>query len=74
MSNINIKHELFRQFARVGKALANANRLELMEFLAQGERSVDDLANVTGLSVANTSQHQSIHQELQVFQLHARFS
>ncbi len=57
MSNINVKQELFRQFARVGKALANANRLELLEFLAQGERSVDALASVAGLSVANTSQH-----------------
>lgn len=51
------KQALFAQFARVGKALGNANRLELLEFLAQGERSVDALAKVSGLSVANTSQH-----------------
>ncbi|HEC19028.1 MAG TPA: metalloregulator ArsR/SmtB family transcription factor [Gammaproteobacteria bacterium] len=51
------KHELFTQFARVGKALSNGNRLELLELLAQGERSVDELARVSGLSVANTSQH-----------------
>jgi len=51
------KQALFAQFARVGKALASANRLELLEFLAQGERSVDALARVSGLSVANTSQH-----------------
>jgi len=51
------KQELFSQFARVGKALSNGNRLELLEFLAQGERSVDDLAKVSGLSVGNTSQH-----------------
>jgi rhodanese-related sulfurtransferase/DNA-binding HxlR family transcriptional regulator len=51
------KHDLFAQFARVGKALSNGNRLELLEFLAQGERSVDQLAQVSGLSVANTSQH-----------------
>ncbi|MCW8910423.1 MAG: metalloregulator ArsR/SmtB family transcription factor, partial [Gammaproteobacteria bacterium] len=38
-------------------ALSNGNRLELLEFLAQGERSVDALATVSGLSVANTSQH-----------------
>ena len=55
--SINFKHELFSQFARVGKALSNANRLELLEFLAQGERSVEELAKVSGLSVANTSQH-----------------
>lgn len=51
------KSDLFTQFARVGKALSNANRLELLEFLAQGSRSVDSLAKVANLSVANTSQH-----------------
>ncbi len=57
MSTGTFKHDLFSQFARVGKALGNANRLELLEFLAQGERNVEDLARVSGLSVANTSQH-----------------
>lgn len=51
------KSDLFTQFARVGKALSNANRLELLEFLAQGTRNVEELANVAKLSVANTSQH-----------------
>ena len=51
------KSDLFSQFARVGKALSNANRLELLEFLAQGSRSVDSLAKIAKLSVANTSQH-----------------
>ena len=53
----NFKHDLFNQFARVGKILSNGNRLELLEFLAQGERSVEELANLTGLSIANASQH-----------------
>jgi len=53
----SFKQDLFAQFARVGKALSNGNRLELLEFLAQGERSVDQLARVSGLTVANTSQH-----------------
>ena len=57
MSSGNVKHDLFAQFARIGKALSNANRLEIIEYLAQGERSVDALAQVAGLSVANTSQH-----------------
>lgn len=57
MPKINFKHSLFTEFARVGKALSNANRLELMEFLAQGTRSVEELAKISGLSVANTSQH-----------------
>ena len=53
----NVKKALFEQFAQGAKALGNANRLELLEFLAQGERSVEVLADLTGLSVANTSQH-----------------
>lgn len=57
MSSANFKHDLFAQFARVGKALSNGNRLELLEFLAQGERSVEQLSTVAGLTVANTSQH-----------------
>ena len=57
MSNSTFKHDLFAQFARVGKALSNSNRLELLEYIAQGERSVDELAKVSGLSMANTSQH-----------------
>jgi rhodanese-related sulfurtransferase/DNA-binding transcriptional ArsR family regulator len=52
-----VKHDLFTQFARIGKAMSNANRLEIIEYLAQGERSVDALAQVSGLSIANTSQH-----------------
>lgn len=57
MSTNTFKHDLFSQFARVGKALSSANRLELLEFLAQGERSVDELSKVSGLTMANTSQH-----------------
>ena len=54
---MSFKQDLFAQFARVGKALSNGNRLELLEFLAQGERSVEQLSKVAGLTVANTSQH-----------------
>jgi rhodanese-related sulfurtransferase/DNA-binding transcriptional ArsR family regulator len=53
----HFKQDLFAQFARVGKALSNANRLEMLEYLAQGERTVESLAKVSGLSIANTSQH-----------------
>ncbi len=51
------KDVLFEGFARMGKALASPRRLEVIELLAQGERSVDQLAEATGLSVANTSRH-----------------
>jgi rhodanese-related sulfurtransferase/DNA-binding transcriptional ArsR family regulator len=57
MSSNGFKQDLFAQFARVGKALSHGNRLELLEFIAQGERSVDELSKVAGLTVANTSQH-----------------
>jgi rhodanese-related sulfurtransferase/DNA-binding transcriptional ArsR family regulator len=57
MSSQNVKALLFAEFARVSKALGSGNRLELLEFLAQGERSVDALAKLSGLSVANTSRH-----------------
>lgn len=57
MPGENVKSMLFSEFARVSKALGSGNRLELLEFLAQGERSVEALANVSGLAVANTSRH-----------------
>jgi rhodanese-related sulfurtransferase/DNA-binding transcriptional ArsR family regulator len=57
VSSESFKQDLLAQFARVGKALSNANRLALLEYIAQGERGVDELARLAGLSVANTSQH-----------------
>jgi rhodanese-related sulfurtransferase/DNA-binding transcriptional ArsR family regulator len=60
MSSKSVKSLLFSEFARVSKALGSGNRLELLEFLAQGERSVEALAKLSGLSVANTSRHLQI--------------
>ncbi len=57
MSNNNFKHQLFDQFARIGKSLSSGPRLELLEYLAQGERNVESLSKISGFSVANTSQH-----------------
>lgn len=57
MSKLSPKLELFTSFAVVAKAAAHPNRLDLLEHIAQGERSVDALAEVSGLSIANTSQH-----------------
>lgn len=51
------KNELFEQFARIGKALASGRRLELLEMLAQKEKTVEQLAHLTDMSIANTSQH-----------------
>jgi len=51
------KDRLYGQFARVGKALSSPHRLELLELLAQAERTVDDVASEIGMSKANASQH-----------------
>jgi len=53
----DFKNRLYGQLARLGKALSSPARLEILELLAQGERSVDSLATETELSLANTSQH-----------------
>lgn len=57
MSSEHFKQDVYTQLARIGKALGHANRLELLEFVAQGPRSVDELAGLCKLSVANASKH-----------------
>jgi rhodanese-related sulfurtransferase len=57
MSHRPFKDRLYAEFATIGKALASAHRLELLDLLGQGERSVDDLAQEIGQSLANTSAH-----------------
>jgi rhodanese-related sulfurtransferase len=51
------KNEIYDQFSRIGKAFSSASRLELIDLLAQRERTVDELAEETEMSVANTSRH-----------------
>ena len=53
----HFKNQLYGQFARLGKALASPQRLELLDLLAQSERTVESLAAEIGSSTANTSQH-----------------
>jgi ArsR family transcriptional regulator len=57
MSSRNPKSAVFAGFAEVAKALGHGHRLEILELLAQGERSVESLAERAGLSIANASQH-----------------
>ena len=57
MSTGYFKQDVHTRLARVGKALSSGNRLELPECIAQGPRSVDELAATTRLSVANASKH-----------------
>lgn len=51
------KLALYEQFARIGKALGNPRRLEMVDLLIQAEHTVEDLAQKTGMTVANVSQH-----------------
>src|SRR5262252_7895606 len=51
------KDNAYGQLARIGKALSSPKRLELLDLLCQTERTVEDLAKETGMSIANTSQH-----------------
>ena len=57
MAGESPKAQMFEQFAVVAKALGHGNRLQLLEHLAQGERAVESLAALSGLSLANASQH-----------------
>jgi ArsR family transcriptional regulator len=57
MSSRSPKSVVFAGFAEVAKALGHGHRLEILELLAQGERSVESLAERAGLSIANASQH-----------------
>lgn len=57
MANRVAKQALFDEFARVAKALASGRRAELIDLLANGERSVESIASEIEMSVANTSQH-----------------
>src|SRR4051812_26332738 len=57
MGGWEAKSALFEEFARVGKALASGKRLELLDLLAQGERTVDALARAAGLGLTTASAH-----------------
>jgi rhodanese-related sulfurtransferase/DNA-binding transcriptional ArsR family regulator len=63
------KNHLYEQFARIGKALSSSHRLELLEVLAQGEHSVEELAKETGMSVANASQHLQVLRAAQLVEV-----
>lgn len=56
-SHRQFKDRLYAQFARIGKAVGSPHRIEMLELLAQSERTVESLAMEIGLSLANASQH-----------------
>lgn len=55
--NRRFKDAIYEQFSRIGKAVSSPKRLELLDLLCQGEKTVESLSRVTGLTLANTSQH-----------------
>jgi rhodanese-related sulfurtransferase len=55
--NRAFKDAIYEQFARIGKSVSSPKRLELLDLLCQGERTVEVLANESGLTIANASQH-----------------
>jgi len=55
--NRQFKDAIYEQFSRIGKAVSSPKRLELLDLLCQGEKTVETLSLETGLTVANTSQH-----------------
>lgn len=57
MDGREAKDRLYEAFARTAKAAAHPKRVELLELMAQGERTVEALARITGMGVANTSAH-----------------
>jgi rhodanese-related sulfurtransferase len=58
--NRAFKDAIYEQFARIGKAVSSPKRLELLDLLCQGPRTVEALAKESGLTVANASQHLQI--------------
>src|SRR5687767_14595839 len=57
MTKREFKDKVYGELAKVTKALANPHRLEIIDLLAQGPFTVEQIANYTGMSVANASQH-----------------
>lgn len=57
MRTRELKDRIYEQFSRIGKAIASPHRLEIIELLAQGERTVEGLANALAVPLANASHH-----------------
>jgi rhodanese-related sulfurtransferase len=63
------KNTLYEEFARMGKALASGRRLELLDMLAQAERTVEHLARETSQPISNTSQHLQVLREARLVEI-----
>src|SRR3712207_3292649 len=72
VSSRAFKDGLYAEFAVLGKALANPHRLELLDLLAQGERSVEELAQEAALSLANASSHLQVLRQARLVEAEKR--
>jgi rhodanese-related sulfurtransferase len=72
MGSRAFKDSLYAEFAVLGKALANPHRLELLDLLAQGERSVEELAKEAALSLANASAHLQVLRQARLVEAEKR--
>ncbi|MBI2707631.1 MAG: metalloregulator ArsR/SmtB family transcription factor [Proteobacteria bacterium] len=70
MTSINSKAEIYKYTALVGKALSSPSRLELLDLLCQGEKSVEALANQAGLNVKITSAHLKVMKAARIVETH----
>lgn len=59
----DFKDSIYQQFSKIGKALSSPKRLELLELLSQGSKSVESLVQYTEMSIANVSQHLQVLSE-----------
>lgn len=57
MDKRDFKNNAYHEISRVAKAMSNPNRLEIIDFIANGEKCVEDIALQTGITIANASQH-----------------
>lgn len=66
MNKRQFKDKVYGELARISKSMANPHRMEIIELLAQGEVSVEQIAEQTNLSVANASQHLQVLKQAQL--------
>jgi rhodanese-related sulfurtransferase len=66
----SLKSAIYEQIARIGQATSSPNRLELLDLLAQGARTVEALAHQTGQSVATTSHHLQVLRRARLVEAH----
>lgn len=66
MNKRQFKDKVYTELARITKSMANPHRMEIIELLGQGEFSVEQIANETGLTIANASQHLQVLKQAQL--------